>query len=173
MKTDKTGILAISAAKALAIHRRTDLESVGANYIVPVPMHRFRRWDRGVNSPDLLAEELGRQLKIPVARHLVQRIRSTDLQYTLSQRGRAENVAGAFALRPPSLFSLLLSSLLPSAVCRPPSGLVGKNILLVDDILTTGATCNEIAKIFLAAGVGTVSVAILARAAGGTRPNVS
>ena len=155
MKTDKTGVLSIAAAKALALYRRSDLESAGADYIVPIPMHRLRRWDRGVNSPDLLAEELGRQLKIPVARHLVRRIRQTDLQYTLSHRGRVENVAGAFALRPSRFYFF----------AGPP--LAGKNVLLVDDILTTGSTCNEVAKILLAAGVKTVTVSALARAATG------
>ncbi|MDR0328727.1 MAG: double zinc ribbon domain-containing protein [Planctomycetaceae bacterium] len=150
MKTDKTGILAIAAAKALCIHRRTDLENVHADTIVPVPMHFLRRWDRGVNSPEILAEELGRQLKIPVARHRIQRTRPTDLQYTLSPKGRAENVAGAFALRRQAAFA-------------------GKNVLLVDDILTTGSTCNEISKILLAAGAESVTVVAAARAVGDYR----
>ena len=157
-KSDTTGILAISAAKTLAIHRRADLDEVQADYIVPVPMHRFRREDRGVNSPDLLAEELGRQLKIPVAKHLVQRIRQTDLQYTLSQQARVENVSGAFAIRPASFWAKLLRRFQPS--------LAGVNVLLVDDILTTGSTCNEVTKTLLAAGVRAVTVAVLARAEG-------
>ena len=153
MKTDRTGVLSIASAKALAIFRRAELESVSANYILPIPMHRLRRWDRGVNAPDLLAEELGRQLKIPVVRHLVRRIRQTDLQYTLSHKGRVENVAGAFALRAPRF-------------CFAGTPLAGKNVLLVDDILTTGSTCNEVSKILLAGGVKTVTVAVLARATG-------
>ena len=153
MKTDKTGVLSTAAAKTLTLYRRTELESADADYIVPIPMHRLRRWERGVNSPDLLAEELGRQLKISVVRHFVWRIRQTDLQYTLSHRGRTENVAGAFALRSTRFW-----------FAGPP--LSGKNVLLVDDILTTGSTCNEVAKILLAAGVKTVTVAALARAAG-------
>jgi ComF family protein len=157
MKTDKTGILAIATAKALCIHRRTDLESVHADTIVPVPMHFMRRWDRGVNSPELLAEELGRQLKIPVTRHRVRRTRPTNLQFTLSPKGRAENVAGAFALRPPTFFR------------RRQEAFTGKNVLLVDDILTTGSTCNEIAKILLAAGAGAVTVVVAARAEGDYR----
>ena len=155
MKTDRTGILAISAAQTLAIHRRTDLEKVQADYVLPVPMHRFRREDRGVNSPDLLAEELARQLKISVARNLVQRIRQTDLQYTLSHQARAENVGGAFAFRPLNFWRKRF---------QPP--LVDKNVLLVDDILTTGSTCNEVTKVLLAAGVRSVTVAVLARAEG-------
>jgi len=155
MKTDRTGILAISATKVFVYHRRADLESTGADYIVPVPMHRLRRAERGGNSPDFIAEELGQQLKIPVLWHLVQRIRPTDLQYTLSQRARAENVSGAFGLRPPNRFTGLPL-------------LRDKNVLLVDDILTTGATCNEVTKVLLASGVRSVTVTVLARAEGET-----
>jgi ComF family protein len=154
MKTDKTGILAISAAKALALYRRADLENVQADYIVPVPMHRLRRWDRGVNSPDLLAEELARKLKVSFAKHLVRRIRQTDLQFTLSIKGRTENVSGAFAIRRPYFH-----------LAGTPA-LTGKNVLLIDDIFTTGSTCNEITKVLLAAGIGSVTVAALARAEG-------
>ena len=159
MKTDRTGILAISAAKTLAVHRRTDLENVQADYILPVPMHRFRREERGVNSPDLLAEELGWQLKIPFARQIVQRIRQTDLQYTLSRTARRTNVSGAFAVQPEKFWAKF-------GLRRFQTSLTGKTVLLIDDILTTGSTCNEIAKILLAAGVRSVTVAVLARAEG-------
>jgi len=158
MKTDRTGILAISTARMLAISRRAELESVQADFVVPVPMHRLRREDRGVNSPDLLAEELARQLKVPFVRHFLQRVRRTDLQYTLSNQARAENVSDAFALRPPGLWKKL------GHLAGIP--LTGKNIILVDDILTTGATCNEIAKVLLSAGANAVTVATLARAEG-------
>lgn len=162
MKTDKTGILAISAAKMLALHRRSDLDNVRADYIVPVPMHRLRRWDRGVNSPDILTEELGLRLKISVVRHLILRIRQTDLQYKLSPKGRAENMRSAFALCPPSFLAKL-------GFRRFSLPIVGKNILLVDDILTTGSTCNEITKVLLSAGVESVTVAVVARAEGSFR----
>ena len=162
MKTDKTGVLAIAAAKALAKYRRADLANVQADYIVPVPMHRLRRSERGVNSPDILAETLGQQLKISVVPHLVQRNRPTDLQYTLSQQSRGENMKGAFALDPPSFWNKLgFQHFLPSVV--------GKNVLLVDDILTTGSTCNEVTKVLFAAGVQSVTVAVLARAEGDYR----
>ena len=159
MKTDRTGVLTISAAKTLAVHRRTDLENVRADYLVPVPMHRLRREERAVNAPDLLAEELGRQLKIPVVRHLVQRIRPTDLQYTLSRQARVKNVNGAFAVRPAGFWTKLgLRSFQPL--------LKGKTVLLIDDILTTGSTCNEMTKVLLATGVRSVAAAVLARAEG-------
>ena len=156
MKRDKTGILATAAAKTLALYRRADLEHAGADCIIPVPMHHSRRKDREVNSPDILAEVLGQQLKIPVAAHLVQRTRPTDLQYTLSQQARSENVRGAFAMRPPNLVTKL-------GFWRSRAV---NHVLLVDDILTTGATCNEVTKVLCASGVRSVTVAVLARAGG-------
>ena len=156
MKTDKTGFLATSAAKMLAISRSAEWEKIQADYVVSVPMHRLRREDRGVNSPDLFGEELARQLKIPFVRNFVRRIRMTDLQYTLSHQARAENVKGAFACYSPGLVDRWFRR-----------SIIGKNILLADDILTTSATCNEITKVLLSAGVRSVTVAVLARAEGG------
>ena len=164
MKTDSHGILVTSAARALARYRHTDLQNAEADIIVPVPMHRLRRNDRGVNSPDLLAEELSRHLKIPVVRNRVRRVRSTDLQYTLSPRGRIENMKEAFAISSPHRFIGIYFATAP---------LTGKNILLVDDILTTGATCNEVTKVLLASGVRSVTVAVLARAEGNYGRNIT
>ena len=165
MKTERTGILAIAAAKIFASVRRADWERIQADYVVPVPMHPLRREDRGVNSPDILAEELARLLKVPFARHLVQRVRRTDLQYTLSQQARAENVRNAFALRPPNVFRRFIAKSRGRSATQSPD-ITGKNILLVDDILTTGATCNAVTKILLSSGAQTVTVAVLARAEG-------
>jgi len=165
MKTDRTGISAIATARMLAVSRCAELASIQADYVVPVPMHRLRREDRGVNSPDLLAEELARQLQVPFVRHLLRRVRQTDLQYTLSHQARAENVSDAFALRPPSFWQKLLSRGWGRSAAQFPD-LTGKSILLVDDIFTTGATCNEIAKVLLSAGVKTVTVVAVARAEG-------
>ena len=165
MKTDRTGILAIAAAQMLALSRRSELDSVQADCVVPVPMHCWRQEDRGVNSPDTLAEELARHLKIPFARHLIQRVRRTDLQYTLSRHARTENVQGAFALRPPGLWQKLLLKNRGQFAVQSPN-LTGKTIILVDDILTTGATCNEVTKVLLSAGVRSVTVTVLSRAEG-------
>ena len=165
MKTDRTGILAIAAARMLAVSRQAEWDSVQTDFVVPVPMHRLRREDRRVNSPDIIAEELARQLKVSLARHLVRRVRRTDLQYTLSQQARADNVSEAFALRPPCFWQQLLATSRGRRAVQSPD-LTGKNILLVDDILTTGATCNEVARVLLSAGVRSVTVAAVARAEG-------
>ena len=158
-------MLAISAGNLLATCRRAELENVRADYIVPVPMHRSRQKDRGVNSPDVLSEALGQRLNIPTVRHLVRRIRPTDLQYTLSSHARVENVSGAFTLCPVNLWGKL-------GFRQIRQSIVGKSVLLVDDILTTGSTCNEVTKVLLTAGVRSVTVTVLARAEGKYSPSI-
>ncbi len=148
MKTDRDGLRARAAADLLILHRRTELLEAKADFVIPVPMHRSRRWQRGVNSPDILAGQLAEFLKRPALPQLVKRVRSTDLQYLLSRQNRQTNVENAFELT------------------KQRTKIEGKNALLVDDILTTGATCNEIAKLLRRAGMREIAVCALARAEG-------
>jgi predicted amidophosphoribosyltransferase len=102
----------------------------------------------GVNSPELLAECLGKKLGIPVVRTLRRR-RYTRPQKDVLPHERFRNVRGAFGLR------LWHGKRLKDA-----------RVLLVDDILTTGATCSEAAKLLKQAGAAVVAVAVVARADG-------
>jgi predicted amidophosphoribosyltransferase len=176
MKTDRSGFLARAVTRLLVRQRLKEFQETGSDLIIPVPMYWFRCWERGVNSPDIMAEELGRLLKIPVAGRLVRRIRPTEVQYLLSARNRAENVANAFALRKRNDWLNYWLNYWRSywrndwrsysRVDSVDSDLLGKNILLVDDIFTTGSTCNEVAKILHWAGVGSITVCTFARAVG-------
>lgn len=113
--------------------------------VVPVPMHWLRRWLRGTNSAATLAELLGGRLSAPLFRRLVVRRRFTRPQSGLSPPERKVNVRGAFRLRGAARYA-------------------GKTILIVDDILTTAATTNEMARLLLRAGAAAVAVAVVARA---------
>jgi ComF family protein len=197
MKTDRSGFLARTVTQLLVRKRRQEFHETNTDLIIPVPMYWLRRWMRGVNSPDILAEELGRILKIPVASKLVQRIRPTEVQYLLSAHNRAANVANAFALkqqnnwwnnllnksnrlsqsnrlskgnRLKNVWNNLLSYWFGiganTRAERFSSDLSGKNVLLVDDIFTTGSTCNEVAKVLRQAGVRSITVCVFARAVG-------
>jgi ComF family protein len=115
--------------------------------VMPVPMHWSRRVWRGANSPEVLAATIAGRLRIPSVSHLLVRRRRTIPQASLSPGRRRANVRGAFAV-------------------HPHKDLVGSHVLLVDDILTTGATLNEAAKTLRKAGCREVSVAVLARAEG-------
>ena len=113
--------------------------------IAPVPLHRWRLLWRRYNQAALLAHALGRLSGKPVAPGLLVRRRATPSQGHLNPAQRRANVAGAFALRPAA------------------AGIEGKRVLLVDDVLTTGATAGECAKVLLKAGAAAVDVLTLAR----------
>jgi len=139
--------LAVALGRLLAQRRGPQLAALGAELIVPIPMHWTRRLRRGINGPDILAQCLGRHLGIPVRRRVLVRRRNTMLQTQLRPRQRFHNIRGAFR-------------------ARRTGSLSGARILLVDDVLTTGATCSEAAKVLKQAGAAMVAVAVLARGQG-------
>ena len=158
MKNETTGNLATALAVLLFRNRGNEIRSLHSDCVIPVPMHYSRRIVRGVNNPDFLAEELGRRLKIPVLANLVCRTRSTNVQYELTPKQRANNVKKAFTLK--------LGFWRHFRRMTPQTLLGGKNILLVDDILTSGATLNEIARLLTENGAASVNVCVFARAVG-------
>jgi ComF family protein len=138
---------ALALGRLLAQRRGDALASFAPSVIVPIPMHWWRRLRRGANSPEILAQCLSRRLGAPVAPRALVRRRYTLPQRDLTPRQRAVNVRGAFRVRHPN---------------RQPWR--GSHVLLVDDILTTGATCSEAARVFKEAGAAAVVVAVVARA---------
>ena len=138
--------LAMALSELLSNERREQLIEWRLDAVVPVPMHWSRRLWRGVNSPSTIARRLASDLKIPMADHLLARRRRTAPQARLSPRKRMANVRGAFR-------------------AATHHELPGSRLLLVDDIMTTGATVNEAAKELVRAGAEFVAVAVVARAA--------
>ena len=139
--------LAVSLGNFLAAAERNRLRAMALDGIVPVPMHWSRRIWRGVNSPETIAECLARSLNLPLAPHLLTRRRRTAPQASLAPSKRRANVRGAFR-------------------ATRHADLPGARLLLVDDIMTTGATVNEGAKELRRAGASFVAVAVVARAEG-------
>ncbi|HEU0028650.1 MAG TPA: ComF family protein [Ktedonobacterales bacterium] len=113
------------AGLALAAWRASGLD---ADVIVPVPLHRSRTRERGYDQAGLLARSLARGAGLPLRGDALARTRATLAQARLPASERQRNVAGAF-------------SLLPGA-----AGLSGRTILLVDDVVTTGATIQAAAS---------------------------
>lgn len=112
--------------------------------IVPVPLHWTRSWKRGFNQSEVLARSLARRLKLPCHGRILRRCRRTPQQAGIqSPTARRDNVRNAFAL-------------------RPTSNLSGKIVLLVDDVLTTGATANEAARTLRHLQPAQIIVAVLA-----------
>ena len=112
--------------------------------ILPVPLHRARLRERGYNQALELARPLGRALAIPVRHDLLLRPRATAAQTELDAAARRRNVRGAFAVR--------------TDAALPP------HVAVLDDVMTTGATLAECARVLKRAGVRRVDVWALARA---------
>jgi ComF family protein len=127
---------------------RAALVAANPDIVVPVPMHWRRRIVHGTNSAALLAEVLAGQLQKPLSNRLLRRRRHTLPQFSLSTSQRRANVRGCFAV-------------------RLAKRLENSHVLLVDDIMTSGATCHEAARELRAAGASRVTVVVAARATGG------
>ena len=112
--------------------------------LVPVPLHRARLWKRGFNQAALLAAAAGRRSGTPVAVDALIRVRATTTSRGMGRRKRAANVRG------------------PGRVGRH-GRLRGRDIVLVDDVLTTGATAEACTRILLRAGAASVRVLTWAR----------
>ncbi len=117
-----------------------------ADVIVPVPLHYLRLASRGYNQSGWLARALAARTGVPVRLAALERHRATPSQAGLSPRARRRNVRGAFRVR------------------RSHMGAIrGKRVLLVDDVLTTGATLEASARALRAAGAQDVMALVLAR----------
>jgi ComF family protein len=114
------------------------------DFVVPVPLHWRRRWSRGFNQSELLAQGIASRRGIPLLNALA-RVKATAIQAGLTSAGRRRNMSGAFRL-------------------RPGAALRGKRILLVDDVFTTGATAGACARVLKSAGASSVTLLTLARA---------
>ena len=147
--------LAAAIAEGLWRHAGDTLRAERIDLVVPVPMHWLRRIRRGWNSPELIATALARRLSVDAGvkvrdyPRLLVRLRNTKPQAGLSQTERATNVHRAFGL-------------------RRRYRVEGATVLVVDDVMTTGATCSEAARTLLEAGAKRVVVGVLARAQGET-----
>lgn len=118
----------------------------GADLIAPVPLHRWRLLSRRYNQSALLARAVAAAAAGRLAVDLLVRRRHTPQQGRLSASARRRNVRGAFAIRP-----------------QRAEAVAGRRILLVDDVLTTGATVEECARVLRRHGAAGVDVLTLAR----------
>jgi ComF family protein len=116
------------------------------DWIVPVPLHRWRLLARRYNQAALLAAQLGKLSCRPVAQNGIRRLRATQSQGHMNKKERHENLRGAFAVDQ-----------------KWEQRLAGKNILIVDDVMTTGATISEAACALQKIGVCKVYALTFAR----------
>ena len=140
-----------AGALAAWMHRAGQDFWAEADYLMPVPLHRWRLFKRRYNQSALLAQYLSIVTQKPVLIDTLVRLRPTPIQGHMNRKEREANVKGAFGLN-----------------LRTRGQIRGKTIILVDDVLTTGATVNECSEVLLDAGAKTVNVLTLARVKGFT-----
>jgi ComF family protein len=118
----------------------------GADALVPVPLHWRRLWSRRFNQSAALAGSVAEQSGVPVLYDALARVRATPQQVGLSKTQRADNVQGAFRVPP-----------------ERKAQVAGRRLILVDDVLTSGATVDTCARALLRAGAAHVDVLVFAR----------
>jgi ComF family protein len=119
---------------------------MGADALVPVPLHWRRLWARRSNQSALLAKTISAESGVPVSDTALRRVKATAQQVGLSKTARAENVQGAFRVHK-----------------EHRGEVVGKRLVLVDDVLTSGATVDACARALLRAGAAAVDALVFAR----------
>jgi ComF family protein len=146
LKRERNAWLAPWLASLLAEARVEARQFPGDSVVVPVPLHWKRQWQRGYNQADALACGLAKRLSLRLA-HPLRRVQATPHLAFAGRSERAKVMRDAFEVRR-----------------RVPLG--GRTVLLVDDILTTGATCGAAARALKRAGAARVVVAVIGRAEG-------
>jgi len=111
--------------------------------VMPIPLHKIRLREREFNQAEFLAKQIAREFSLSLSSTNLWRKHHRQAQMELSEEKRWDNIKGCFAL-------------------HDPEEVKGKNVLLIDDVITTGATCQEAASMLKAAGVGIVFVLTLA-----------
>ena len=117
-----------------------------ADILVPVPLHWQRGWSRRYNQSGALAQVISSQSGVKLASEALRRVRATEQQIGLSRAQRASNVQGAFKVAPDRM-----------------ADIQGRRVILVDDVLTTGATVDACARALLRAKAAQVDVLTFAR----------
>ncbi|MCH2114440.1 MAG: double zinc ribbon domain-containing protein [Pirellulales bacterium] len=144
MKKDRGELLASALGGLVHSHLSETLRSLPLDGIVPIPMPFWRRMVRGTNPPAALATVLSRQLAVPAFTGLLKKSPKASPQLGLSRAGRFRNIQGQIS-------------------ADAGYSLEDAHLLLVDDVLTTGATCSEAAKVLKRCGASKVTVLVIGR----------
>ncbi len=133
IKYNKYFLNAKYLGKLIGENLKEQIQNWSVDYILPVPLHFLRKTDRGFNQSKYIAIGMGKELGIKVKNNLIRRIRHTETQTNLTLTEREENISKAFQAKQERLIE-------------------GKTFLLVDDVITTGATIRECGKVLLENG---------------------
>jgi ComF family protein len=147
MKRSEGDAISLALGRLIWQLRHDRLKSLDADVIVPIPLHWRRRLAHRTNSAAILAEVLADNLRTPLAAGLLRRLRHTPPQSELTPPQRWKNVRQAFSV-------------------RGGYHLSDAHVVIVDDILTTGATCSEAARALRRSGAKHITIVVAARAIG-------
>lgn len=134
--------LGVQLGRQLGKHLKSSLKTQ-PDLLVPVPLFKTRRLERGYNQSEYLAKGVGAVLDLPTAGSVIERSRATRSQTHLNRQQRWENVSGAFRL-------------------RKPLAVKHKHLLLIDDVLTTGSTFASAASTLHQTSIDSLQIAALA-----------
>jgi len=144
LKYNKKFLVGILLGEKLAEGITDKVKSWDIDLIIPVPLHHLKKAERGYNQSEFIVKGLSKELKISFTTKAIKRVRYTESQTTFNMEEREANISNAFTL-------------------RSKKKITGKNILLVDDVITTGSTIKECGKALREGGANSVyacSVAI-------------
>ncbi len=128
IKYNKKFLAGVLLGRLLAESLEEKINSWKIDLIIPVPLHHLKKAERGYNQSEYIAKGISKRLGIRMQNNVIRRVRYTQSQTTMSLKEREQNIARAFKV-------------------KHKKAITGKNILLVDDIITTGATVKECGKI--------------------------
>ncbi len=137
IKYNKRFLNAKYLGKLIGENLKEQIQNWRVDYILPVPLHSIRKADRGFNQSKYIAIGMGKEFGINVKFNLLKRRRYTETQTNLTLQEREENISKAFQAKQKRLIE-------------------GKTFLLVDDVITTGATIKECGKVLLEEGAAKV-----------------
>jgi ComF family protein len=146
---NKTAVRRTFAALLHAFTERYALQFPDAEMVIPIPLHPARLRERGYNQADLLAAGVAHEFQLPLRNDILIRVNHTPRQSALGAKDRWTNIKGAFRI-------------------QNLSAIVGRSVIVVDDILTTTATASEAAKTLKDAGASRVIIITLGIASCGS-----
>ena len=130
--------LASTLGKLLSIHISNHLTTEELpEVLIPLPLYKWRRFNRGFNQADLIAKSLSKSLSIPIDYDALTRIKATKAQSGLGKLARKQNVKGAFEYKATQPY---------------------QHVAIIDDVITTGATVNQVCELLTQAGVAHISI---------------
>jgi ComF family protein len=136
-------LIGIFLGRQLGKKIKNEVENLNINLIMPVPLHQLKKAERGYNQSVYIAKGLSKEINIPVSSGIIKRKKYTQSQTKMNLIERQKNIEEAFKV-------------------KNDKKIKGKNILLIDDVITTGATISECGKVLLNSGAGNIYAASVA-----------